>query len=216
MPFQDCWQHRQDHDGDGDQVDVLLHELDMAKEVAEDREPARPQHATDHAVRGVHALVHIAYARHRSDEGAHDGHEAGQNDRLGPVLGEELVGRFDVPRFEEPRIGLVEQCWADPPADEVADDIPTEGRNRQQDAGEPQRDTDGSGGDVQAGDEQQGVTGKEEDEQAAFDEDDDQNCDEGSTTELVQPVGRLHPLGTECVDDGQRQGDCAVTHRSQD
>ena len=63
-----------------------------AEEVAEAGDADGPEEPADDVVGEEGAVVHLADAGEDRRERAHDRHEAGEHDRLGAVLVEELVG----------------------------------------------------------------------------------------------------------------------------
>ena len=115
-------------------------------------------------------------------ERAHDGHEAGEQDRLRPVHLEEVLGALDVLLFEQPRVRAPEQDGPDPLAEHVADLVAEDGRDEAADEQDRQVEAGLVLGRRAAGGEQERVAGEEEaDEQAGLGEDDEEQPDRRRT-----------------------------------
>jgi ABC-type antimicrobial peptide transport system, permease component len=187
--------HRDEHDQDQDQLDVLVHELDLAEPGTEQRDARAPHHAADDVEGEEGAVLHAADAGDDRRERAHDGHEAGQHQGLRPVLLEELVGLDHVLLLEQAGVRAGEERGPDLLAEEVARLVAEDrGETDQRDRG-PQREVHGVRGDQQTAGEQQRVTRQEEtDEQAGLGEDDQQQA---PYAEVVQERVRIQPAGTE-------------------
>ncbi len=184
--------HRDQHDGDQDGLDVVPDERDLPQEVAEHGDPAAPQHAADQVEDHEAAVVHPAHPGDDRGEGAHDRHEAGQHDRLRSVSLEEGGGLLDVLLLEDPGVGAAEEARPDLAAEEVADLVPRHRGGHDQCADQPERLVQvGAVGHQQAGGEQQRVTGQEEaDQQAGLGEDDGQDAEQA---EGGDQGGRIEP-----------------------
>jgi len=114
------------------------------------------------------AVGQVGHSHDRWNVCAHDGHEAGEHERLGAVFGEEGVRLVEVFRLEDAGIRFEEPA-AESLADEVADLVPgdrgerggdDEHRNRQRDGGAQQRRG-----------EEKAVARQEREQQARLDED---------------------------------------------
>ena len=119
---------------DGDQqddVDVLGDEVgdprDEPDQVAEHREPEAPEHRADEVVERVLAPWHVADAGGDRREGAHDRHEAGEDDRQPAEPLEERVGALDVLDAEQAGFLAFEDGRPALVADEVPDLAADEG-----------------------------------------------------------------------------------------
>ena len=118
-------QERQDDDGQDDQRKILFDERQVAEEVAAVQKRGGPEHAAGHIVTLKPAVAHAAGARHERREGAHDRHEAGDDDGFTAVPFEELVGAIQIGLLENPGIGakhLFPQVAADRIIDRIAGD----------------------------------------------------------------------------------------------
>src|SRR5690606_15170529 len=113
--------HRDEHDEQEDQVDVVADELDLAEQVAEHRDARAPQDRTDRVVGDEDAVAHRRGARDDRGEGAHERHEAGKDDGDRPVLFEEGVRFVDVLLLEQARLVVLEQRGPAALADHVSD-----------------------------------------------------------------------------------------------
>jgi hypothetical protein len=91
-----------DDDDDGDDLDALDEPRELRAEgVADERQARAPQDAPDDVVDREGAVLHAADAGDDGRERADDRHEAGQDDGLGAVLVEELLGGLDVLALEQ-------------------------------------------------------------------------------------------------------------------
>ncbi len=201
-------------DGEDRGVDVVLEPGEgLAEEVAEQGDPEHPQSGADRAPQEEAAAVHPGDAGDDGDVGAHERHEAADDQRLAAVLVEERGGLVEVLALEDPAVALVERR-ADGAPDLVAEHVAAEGTDRQHDEGEDQVDLVGArddldlaAGDEQPHREQQAVTGQEREEQAALDDDDRQAHPEEPGAELVEQPLRVHPL------DAEQEGQELAGHR---
>ena len=73
------------------------------------RDADRPQDGADDVVDEERAAVIVADAGHHRRERAHERHEAGDDDRLGAVLVEELCGASTYSLLEDARVRSLEQ-----------------------------------------------------------------------------------------------------------
>src|SRR5918998_5894416 len=101
---------REEDDDDDDPLDVLF-ELDAegalderAEEVAGEDHAEDPGEAADHVVGDELPVGHLRRARHDGREGADDGDEARDDDRLAAVLLVKLMRLFEVARAEDERL----------------------------------------------------------------------------------------------------------------
>lgn len=187
--------HRDQHDQDEDHLDVLVHEVDLAEGRTEQRHPDAPEHAPDDVERDERAVVHPAHTGDDRREGPHDGHEAGQHQRLRAVLLEELVGLLDVLLLEEAGVRALEERGSHLPAEEIADLVTDDRRQGDQDADQPQRVLQVARRHQQTRGEQQGVAGQEEaDQQPGLGEHDEQ---EAGQPEGVEQIIRVQPARAE-------------------
>ncbi len=211
-------QQRDQHDGDDGVLDVLAEELDLAEEVAERGDPDRPQQSTDDVVGDERPIAHVGDAGDDRCERAHDRDEAGEDDRLRAVALEEHVGLGDVLGFEQSRVRAIEQRRSDPLAEEVADLVAGDRRDREAYEDDRQRrhvlGELGERGLLQrrrrcqeAGEEQQRVAGQEEPEQqTGLGEDDRRHHHHGEAAGLVEPPLRFEEVQAEGEDGGQAAG----------
>ena len=95
--------------------------------VAQGRHADRPEQPADDVVHEERAVLHLSDARKHRYEGPHDGDEAGEEDRLGAVGLEELVGPLDVLLLEELRVRLPEDRGPDLFAERVPDLVSDDG-----------------------------------------------------------------------------------------
>src|ERR671911_1926123 len=207
-------QERDRHHRQDGELEVLLDHVDLAQEVAEQRDADRPQEAADHVERDERAVVHARDTGDDRGERAHDRDEPGQDDRLGAVLVEEGVRLLDVLLLEEARVGAAEDRRARPAPEQVADLVAGNRGHERADEQEPEREVqrlvDARRARCQEpGREQQRVAGQEEaDQQPRFGEDDGEDAPE---TDVVDQALRVEeaPSGQHSSEHLRRLSDRA-------
>jgi hypothetical protein len=122
-PLDEDRQHRDEDNGDDDELEVFLHKGDVAEEETREGEQKHPNDPTDEVVRDKVAIRHASDARHEGREGADDGHETGEEDGLAAVLLEEGVGFIEVFLLDPlDIIGAVTEVMTDPIVNGIAED----------------------------------------------------------------------------------------------
>src|SRR5262245_3717975 len=82
---------RNEDDAERDQGKVVLDDWNVAERIARSCAEANPRDGANDVVEGELRIGHRARARHERDEGADDGNEPSEHDRLAAVLFEEGV-----------------------------------------------------------------------------------------------------------------------------
>ena len=83
--------HRDDHDSDDDQLEVLFDHRDIAEQIAGADADAHPQHRAGHVVEGKARVRHVGAAGDEGHKGADDRHEPRQHHGAPAMPFEELV-----------------------------------------------------------------------------------------------------------------------------
>lgn len=191
-----------DNENEND-LDVFLHELDIAEEVAGERDEPGPQHGTDGTEGEEATEVHAADAGDGRDKRAHDRHEPSEDDRACAVLLEEGMRFVDVFALEEPGVRLSKHCGAHLVANPIAHDVAEDRDGDKQRDRSPDIEGDEPLGNEHPGDEEQRVTRQEEtDEQTALREDDAEHHPEGHRPKTAQEGFRI---GTKGIDDSRKR-----------
>ena len=126
-------------------VDEVGDRRDEADQVAEHRQAEAPQQRADEVVERVASPWHVADARGDGSEGAHDRHEAGEDDRQAAEALEERVRALDVLDAEDAGFLAFEHRGAALVADEVPDLAADERRERDQQRHHPDVDAEDVG-----------------------------------------------------------------------
>ncbi len=92
---------------------MALHDGDVAKEIAAENECASPGNCPADAVSEEPPVSHFTYACDKRNEGAEDGHKAGDYDGLSTVLFVEPMGLVKMLFAEDSHVFLVENFRAD-------------------------------------------------------------------------------------------------------
>lgn len=181
-------EHRDDDDPDDDDLEVALDVGEPAEE------PARAAHEDDpgggpaDVEEGELAVVHRPHPGDERGEGAEDGQEPGEDDRLRAVLLEEGVGLVQVALLEDAGV-VPEEPGADPRPHGIVEEA-AEGGRRGQGGGDDPGVQDAPGRDRADG-EEEGVPGQERGEdQPHLAEDDD-------AEEEVDPVAVVRAGGVQ-------------------
>ena len=91
---------------------MALHDGDVAEEIAAEDEGACPGNRSADAVSEESPVGHLAYARDKRNEGAEDGHKAGDYDGFSAVLFVKLMGLVKVLFAEDSHVFFVENFRA--------------------------------------------------------------------------------------------------------
>ena len=168
---------RQHHNGHAGHLDIVLHDVDIAQEVAQRGESGAPQDAAEHVVHNEGAIAHVADAGHDGGKGAHHRNEAGHHDCLRAMVLKKCMCAFDMGGLEQTAFGSGKERRPNLAAKHVAHLI-ARNRGHHHNAGGHQqrvveRIVDGGRRREETGDEQQRVARQEEaDEEAGLGEHD--------------------------------------------
>ena len=183
----------------GNRYVSIVSPITSASEVAGQRDAEHPDERADHVEGDERAAAHLADAGEDRRERPHDGHEAGEHDRLGAVLLEELLGAVDVLPFEQARIGPAEEPRAHPLPDREADLVADHGGREAPD--EDGREVELALVGQEPGGEEQRVAGEEEaDQQPGLGEDDQHQPDLAVGAQVVEDR-----LGIEAERENRRE-----------
>ena len=125
-------QDRNEDDRQNHQREVLLHHRNVPEQVAGRNEAPDPQETPEHAESQEAQVVHPPDARDERGEGADDGHEARDDDRLDAVFLVELMGALQVRAVEPARAFAAEDLRPDEIADPVVGRIAEDRGEHQQ------------------------------------------------------------------------------------
>ncbi|CCM64187.1 hypothetical protein BN381_350047 [Candidatus Microthrix parvicella RN1] len=193
-------QHRNAHDDQEGQFQVIANDRHVAEAVADQGDPRPPQHAADHVEAGKRPVGHVAHTGHHGAEGPHDGHEAGQHDGLRSMSIEEGNGAVPMFSLQNPPVGALEQRRTRAASQEITGLVPSDGGNDHHQDQHPdvgvERQPGQSPRSRSSGGEQQRVAGeKEPNEQAGLGEDDGGDADQPEG--IDQMAGReIHQCGS--------------------
>ena len=94
--------NRDEHDDHDRDLNVFANGGERTpKGVTQQRDSSAPQDATDDIELHECPVVHVGNPGDDRGEGSDNRNESSEHDRLRPVLGEELLGAFDIGRFEQ-------------------------------------------------------------------------------------------------------------------
>ena len=102
--------HRQD-----DQRQMIFDCCNVAEKVSCQRQTGYPDQAAQRTVQQEQVVAHRAYACDERREGAYDGHEARDHDRLAAMLLIECVGSVQMFLLQESSLDAMEEFHADQP-----------------------------------------------------------------------------------------------------
>jgi hypothetical protein len=129
--FEDARQDRDEDDQQDHRCEVVLDDGQVAEEVAGRHQKPDPEQGADDAEAEEAAVGQPADAADEGHEGAHHGHEAGDDDGLGSVLFHEGMGAIQVFPLQEAAALEPEHPGAQEAADPVIDVVAAQGRHDQ-------------------------------------------------------------------------------------
>ncbi len=132
--FEGDREERDDDDADHDELEVLLDDGYVAEEIAGTEDAPDPDQSADHVEGEEAAVVHRADACHEGGEGADDGNEAGDDDRLAAVTVEELLRLLQVVHVQPADVFAAEDLGAQDLAEVVVRGIAQDGGDAEEHA----------------------------------------------------------------------------------
>src|SRR5580692_1594791 len=122
-PFDAHRRDRDQHDCHHHELEVISDERNVAEVIAAQEKPADPHRSPDAVELPETDVAHAGHSRDKRREGAHDGDEPGDHDRLSAVPLVELVRPRQVLFVEQPRVFVVKDLWAEHIADPIVQGV---------------------------------------------------------------------------------------------
>ena len=111
---------------------MLLHDGQIAKQVARHQQTDHPDQGTQHVEKGEFAAGHLGHPRHEGHESSHERHEPRQDDGDAAVFFVEGMGLVKAPSAEKPGLLPLKHPGSDISANGVVHLVAQNGRGQQQ------------------------------------------------------------------------------------
>mmetsp|Transcript_10058 Transcript_10058/g.41722 ORF Transcript_10058/g.41722 Transcript_10058/m.41722 type:complete len:206 (-) Transcript_10058:8-625(-) len=183
----------------------MLHDREIAEEVAHSCEETDPQRRSAYVVRRELGVLHARHARHEGREGANNGHEARQHDGLAAVLGIKVLSFVEHALLDHP---LSKHPLTRGLPDGVVERVPHHRRSEEQP--HHQRQVERAERGERAASEQQAVTRKEGRHHQTCLTEDDAEQDGVRRSAVLRDDGRHRLVEVQHETDGRREGRAAT------
>ena len=192
--------HGHEDDAHDEELEVVLHEGNATKEVAQQREQRAPRDAAQHVEDHEVAPVHAAHARDKRYERADEREESAEEDgQMAPLL-EELLALLDALGRHDLDLARLDDLAAEEVADHEVALVAQDSRAPRR--GQQRHDVEATALREEARGKQQRVAGQEREEHhAGLDEDDEEDAAVGHERAGGNPAGNGRARVVQQLDD---------------